>query len=98
MAILEKVELASFARHRPDQLSGGQRQRVAVARALVKKPSLVIADEPTANLDSRTALGVIHLMQELGKVEQTTFLVSTHDPRVTDQCNQVVNLIDGELQ
>lgn len=97
-AILAKVELTEFSKHRPDHLSGGQRQRVAVARALVKNPSLVIADEPTANLDSKTAFRMIELMQALAEEQKTTFLVSTHDERVTNLCKQTLTLIDGELK
>ncbi len=96
--ILEQVGLDKFSRNLPDKLSGGQRQRVAIARALVKKPSLVVADEPTANLDTVTATQVIDLMHELGREIGTTFLVATHDERMTSRCERVVSLIDGEVQ
>jgi putative ABC transport system ATP-binding protein len=96
--ILAQVGLEKFSRHLPDKLSGGQRQRVAIARALVKKPALVVADEPTANLDTVTATQVIDLMHELGREMGTTLLVATHDERMTSRCERVVQLIDGEVQ
>ncbi len=96
--ILTQVGLEKFSRHLPDKLSGGQRQRVAIARALVKKPALVVADEPTANLDTATATQVIDLMHELGREMGTTFLVATHDERMTSRCERVVHLVDGEVQ
>jgi len=97
-AILDQVGLADLADRRPDLLSGGQRQRVAIARALVKEPALVIADEPTANLDTATAAQVIDLMRELGHRHGTTFLIATHDDRMTARCDQVRALVDGMLQ
>lgn len=97
LSILEQVGLAGHEYKRPDQLSGGQQQRVAVARALVKQPTLVIADEPTANLDTETATVVIDLMRELGSSTQTTFLVATHDSRMTERCHRTIYLQDGLL-
>jgi putative ABC transport system ATP-binding protein len=94
---LEAVGLADFVRHRPDTLSGGQRQRVAIARALVTNPSLVIADEPTANLDSETAQTIIGLMRTLNATDHTTFLFSTHDVRLLDQVNRLIRLEDGRI-
>ncbi|MFI5183960.1 MAG: ABC transporter ATP-binding protein [Vicinamibacteria bacterium] len=92
---LEEVGLADFARHRPDELSGGQRQRVAVARALVTDPLIVLADEPTANLDSTTGEAIIELMLEINRRDGTTFIFSTHDPKVMSQAHRVVRLADG---
>ncbi len=96
--ILEQVGLAGLADRLPDQLSGGQRQRVAVARALVKSPALVVADEPTANLDTATAEQIIDLMKDLGTRLGTTFLVATHDERMAAHCDQVRTMVDGVLQ
>ena len=95
--MIEAVGLSQYAHHIPDRLSGGQRQRVAVARALVKKPDLVIADEPTANLDTGTANQIIQLMQKLGDSQGTTFLIATHDERMVQQCHRVLHLTDGAL-
>jgi putative ABC transport system ATP-binding protein len=97
-AILAQVGLTGLAERRPDRLSGGQRQRVAIARALVKSPTLVIADEPTANLDTVTASQVIDLMRTLGKQHGATFLIATHDDRMTAQCDHVRAMTDGVLQ
>ncbi|ACH64002.1 lipoprotein-releasing system ATP-binding protein LolD [Aliivibrio fischeri MJ11] len=95
--MLEKVGLGDFIHHRPDNLSGGQQQRVAIARALVHKPSLVIADEPTASLDSQTAETVIDIMKALGKEIGTTFIVATHDYRMAQHCDTCINLLDGTI-
>ena len=94
---LEQVGLGSRMGHRPNQLSGGQRQRVAVARALVKSPRLVIADEPTASLDSRTADQVLDLMRERGHAQGAAFLIATHDSRLLGRCDRVVALLDGRI-
>jgi putative ABC transport system ATP-binding protein len=96
--ILDQVGLTGLAGRRPDQLSGGQRQRVAIARALVKSPTLVIADEPTANLDTGTAQQMVDLMRALGARHGATFLIATHDDRMTAHCDQVRGIVDGELQ
>jgi putative ABC transport system ATP-binding protein len=95
---LEEVGLADFARHRPDELSGGQRQRVAVARALVTDPVIVLADEPTANLDSATGETIVTLMEEINRRDGTTFIFSTHDPRVMARAHRVLRLADGRIQ
>lgn len=96
--IIEEVGLADRMKHRPNELSGGQRQRVAIARALVTKPEIVLADEPTANLDSTTGLKIIELMQKINKHEKTTFIFSTHDPMIVDLVSNVVRLHDGRIQ
>jgi putative ABC transport system ATP-binding protein len=94
---LEEVGLGDFVRHRPDELSGGQRQRVAVARALVTDPVIVLADEPTANLDSATGDAIISLMLDINRRDGTTFIFSTHDARVMAHAHRVVHLADGRL-
>jgi putative ABC transport system ATP-binding protein len=96
-ALLERVGLLDHAKHRPTELSGGQRQRVAIARALVTRPQLVLADEPTANLDSVTGNTIIDVMKELNRTEKTTFIFSTHDARVMAHASAVVRLADGKL-
>ncbi|MBK9440353.1 MAG: ABC transporter ATP-binding protein [Comamonadaceae bacterium] len=96
-AQLAAVGLQDHARHRPDALSGGQRQRVAIARALVKRPKLVIADEPTASLDSHTADQVLALMRERGHAEGAAFVFATHDSRLTSRCDRVLALLDGKI-
>lgn len=95
---LAQVGLADFVEHRPDKLSGGQRQRVAIARALATDPSLVIADEPTANLDSVTAMKIVELMRELNQSEGTTFIFSTHDQRLLAQVDRLIDLHDGVIR
>jgi putative ABC transport system ATP-binding protein len=95
--VLAAVGLAEHADHRPDALSGGQRQRVAVARALIKRPTLVIADEPTASLDSHTAERVLALMRERGHAQGAAFLVATHDARLLRRCDRVIALRDGVI-
>jgi putative ABC transport system ATP-binding protein len=97
LAALAQVGLREFARHRPDELSGGQRQRVAAARALVTDPAIVLADEPTANLDSATGDAIVELMLEINRRQGTTFIFSTHDPRVMAHAQRVVRLADGKV-
>jgi putative ABC transport system ATP-binding protein len=94
---LERVGLSGFAGHRPAELSGGQRQRVAIARALATHPDIVLADEPTANLDHRTGEDILALMKEINRAEGTTFIFSTHDPKVMAIADRVVRVSDGEL-
>jgi putative ABC transport system ATP-binding protein len=94
---LNQVGLADFVTHRPDKLSGGQHQRVAIARALVSKPSLVIADEPTANLDTTTAMKIIALMRDLNRKEGATFIFSTHDQRILGRVDRLIQLEDGKI-
>ena len=95
--VADQVGLTPFIAHRPDELSGGQRQRVAIARALVTEPKLVLADEPTANLDSATSEQIIDLMEALNRGAGVTFLFSTHDARVTRRARRVVRLADGQV-
>ena len=94
---LESVGLADRMRHRPDHLSGGQRQRVALARALVHEPIAVLADEPTASLDSRTGADMVELLLELNATRRTTFVFATHDPAIIARSPRVVHLADGRV-
>lgn len=96
-ALAEDVGLGPFLQHKPDELSGGQRQRVAIARALATNPALVLADEPTANLDSKTSGQIIDLMLALNRDKGVTFLFSTHDPRVMHHARRVIRIADGCL-
>ena len=95
--LAEEVGLTSVLKHRPDELSGGQRQRVAIARALVTQPEIVLADEPTANLDSATSEQILQLMERLNSSRGVTFLFSTHDPRIMKRAKRVVLMADGKL-
>ena len=94
---LDIVGLSKFGRHRPNQLSGGQRQRVAIARALAIDPSIVLADEPTANLDHTTGEGILLLMKQINRELGTTFIFSTHDQRVMNMADRLVEIEDGEV-
>ncbi|HYX64142.1 MAG TPA: ABC transporter ATP-binding protein [Burkholderiales bacterium] len=96
--LLSIVGLSKYARHRPNQLSGGQRQRVAIARALVTRPSIVLADEPTANLDHKTGLGILTLMKEINRSLKTTFIFSSHDQKVIDFADHYLGIEDGEIR
>ena len=95
--LLEEVELSDRMHHRPQKMSGGQQQRVAVARALVTDPALVIADEPTANLDTRNANLIIDLMRKINQDRGAAFVFSTHDDRLLDRVDRRINLQDGEV-
>jgi putative ABC transport system ATP-binding protein len=97
-ALLGKVGLAGLERRRPAQLSGGQQQRVAVVRAIVAEPTLVLADEPTANLDSATAGALLDVMEGLHHELKTTFLFSTHDPRVMERAHRLIRMRDGRIE
>jgi putative ABC transport system ATP-binding protein len=97
LARLEEVGLSDLVHNRPAKMSGGQQQRVSIARALVNNPSLVIADEPTANLDSETARMIIELMRELNEKDEITFIFSTHDQRLLDKVKRLVRLEDGKI-
>ena len=96
-ALAEAVGLKPFLHHKPDELSGGQRQRVAIARALITEPRLVLADEPTANLDSGTSEQIIDLMLALNRDKGVTFLFSTHDPRVVKHARRALQISDGKM-
>ena len=95
--LLKAVGLEDKLNQRPNQLSGGQQQRVAVARALAPKPKFVLADEPTANLDSKSTSDLLDIMAQLNKEENITFVFSTHDQRVIDRAKRVVNMVDGKI-
>jgi putative ABC transport system ATP-binding protein len=95
--LLEAVGLTDKMNNRPSQLSGGQQQRVAVARALAPKPQFILADEPTANLDSHSTSNLLDIMARLNKEEDMTFIFSTHDQRVIDRARRVITLVDGKI-
>ncbi len=96
-SILKEVGLEGLENRRPGQLSGGQQQRVAVARAIVSSPTLVLADEPTANLDSNSAIQLIELFLALNKERNITFVISTHDQRVMGFCRRIISMVDGKI-
>jgi len=96
-SVLREVGLEKYIHRRPSQLSGGQQQRVAVARAIVSKPAIVLADEPTANLDSSTGGALLDLMRDLNERHETTFIFSTHDPMVMERARRIVTLRDGKI-
>ena len=95
--LLRDVGLVDKLNVRPNQLSGGQQQRVAVARALASKPSFILADEPTANLDSRSTANLLDMMAEMNEKEKVTFLFSTHDQRVIDRAKRIITIEDGKI-
>ena len=97
MTILKEVGLEDLEHRRPDEMSGGQQQRVAIARAIVTRPAIVLADEPTANVDSATADALLDIMQQLNKDYGVTFLFSTHDQRVMDRAHRLIRLRDGKI-
>jgi putative ABC transport system ATP-binding protein len=93
--LISEAGLSDWMNHRPNELSGGQRQRVAIARSLVTKPKIVLADEPTANLDSKTGESIIELMKRINRDQNTTFIFSTHDPAIVKNAGHVIQLRDG---
>lgn len=97
MHLIDAVGLSERINHRPEELSGGQRQRVAIARALVNKPKLLLADEPTANLDSDTAVKILDLLRKFNREEKTALVFSTHDQEIIDQCHDVLRMRNGVL-
>ena len=98
MALLARVGLAGLEDRRPLELSGGQQQRVAIARAIAAGPAIVLADEPTANVDSATAEALLDMMESLNREQQVTFLFSTHDPRVMGRARRLIRLVDGRIE
>ncbi len=98
MELLAAVGLKGMEHRRPDELSGGQQQRVAIARAIASSPAIVLADEPTANVDSETAEHLLDIMEQLNRDRGITFLFSTHDPRVMDRARRVVRIVDGRVE
>ncbi len=95
--LLIRVGLEDRILYRSNDLSGGQQQRVAIARALIARPRLVLADEPTGNLDTKSADEVFHLLREINREDQTAFLIVTHDPRMAERCDRIVELVDGRI-
>ena len=96
--VLHDVGLEGYAKRKPKEMSGGQQQRVAIARALIKKPAIILADEPTANLDSKIGREILELMLNLNKNEGTTFIFSTHDQMVMDYATRLVRIRDGQIE
>lgn len=96
-ALLERVGLTAWRDHMANDLSGGQQQRVAVARALAMDPALVLADEPTGNLDTKSADGVFDMLRDVNQTSGTTFLIVTHDPRLAQRCDRIIELVDGHI-
>ncbi|MBL8965867.1 MAG: ABC transporter ATP-binding protein [Spirochaetaceae bacterium] len=97
MRLVKEVGLEDRLRNKPNELSGGQRQRVAIARALVTEPAIVLADEPTANLDSATGIRIVELMRKINEEDKTTFIFSTHDAHIMREARRVVNILDGRI-
>jgi lipoprotein-releasing system ATP-binding protein len=97
-AILDAVGLSDRAQFKTTDLSGGQQQRVAIARALVRRPPLVLADEPTGNLDTKSSDEIFELMRRFNRELGTTFLIVTHDPRIADRCNRIIEIVDGRVK
>ena len=98
MKLLARVGLEGLEHRRPSELSGGQQQRVAIARAIAAGPAVVLADEPTANVDSNTAEALLEMMETLNREQLVTFLFSTHDPRVMARARRLIRLVDGRIE
>ncbi len=98
MEVLEEVGLKGLENRKPLELSGGQQQRVSIARALVKKPKMILADEPTANLDTATGESIVHLMMEMNEKENVTFIFSTHDQMIMKHAKRLINIRDGKIE
>ena len=98
MEELEKMGLTDWAEHYPNEMSGGQRQRVAIARALVTRPKIILADEPTGALDSKTGVEVMELLKRLNREERITMIIVTHDPTVAAQTNRIIRIKDGVIE
>jgi putative ABC transport system ATP-binding protein len=98
MKMLSEVGIADLANRRPNEMSGGQQQRVAIARALVKTPDYVLADEPTANIDTKTGHEILDLMYEMNQKLKTTFIFSTHDPKVMEHAKRLIRIRDGQIE
>ncbi len=96
-SLIDKVGLAAVRDHKSGDLSGGQQQRVAIARALVMEPALVLADEPTGNLDTQSADSVFDLLRQVNETSRTSFLIVTHDPRLAQRCDRIIELVDGRI-
>lgn len=95
--IIELTGLTKWIKHRPGELSGGQRQRISIARALIKDPSIILADEPTASLDSEIAMDILNLMREINETKKITFIISSHDKKVLELTNRTITLLDGKI-
>jgi len=96
--LLNELGLGNHLNHKPSYLSGGQKQRVAIARALITNPEIIIADEPTSALDSKTGMEIISLMKKINETKKTTFIFSTHDPRIINEVEKKIELIDGQIK
>jgi putative ABC transport system ATP-binding protein len=97
MASLKEVGLPDHVNHKPEELSGGQRQRVAIARALVREPEIILADEPTANLDHQTGTKILEIMKQINQERKTVFIFSTHDPKIMETAGRIIYIMDGQI-